>query len=219
MSTPTLFPPWLRLWHWLNAGLFITAMLTGASMHFAGSPLAIPFTTAVTVHNAAGILLTISWLAFVIGNLRTDNGRHYRVRFRGLAGDLIRQSRYYAWGIFQGEPHPFHATPAMKFNALQQLSYLGAMYLLLPLLVLSGWLFLFSGSLPETLFGLGSLWLVSLAHLLLGYLLVLFFLVHIYIITIGDSLWGNLWAMITGRHPATDEVTDKSATTTTSGAP
>lgn len=204
MIVGDLFPPWLRLWHWANAGLFLTAVVTGASMHFAGHPGLIRFTSAVTLHNASGILLTIGWVVFVIGNLVSDNGRHYRVRFRGLVDDLLLQARYYTWDIFRGAPHPFPVTSRMKFNTLQQLSYLGAMYLLMPLLSLSGWAFLFPKVLPKTLFGLGSLWLVALTHSVVAYLLVLFVIVHIYIITIGDNPWANMWAMITGRHSPTD---------------
>lgn len=200
MSALYLYPRWLRAWHWINALLFLVLMYTGASMHFGEGGWLMPFDLAVTVHNTAGILLTLGWIGFVIGNLTTGNGRHYRVRFSGFFARLFAQARYYGYGIFRNEPHPFHVSAEMKLNTLQQVSYLGVMYALMPLLILSGWAFLFSVSLPETLLGLPSVWLVAMAHLTLAYLLVLFLLVHLYIITTGETVTTNLRAMITGWH-------------------
>ena len=167
MSALYLYPVWLRLWHWLNATLFLTSLATGISMHFSLGWL-IPFDVAVPVHNAAGILLTVSWAAFLIGNAFGGNGKHYLVNIRTLPMDLYRQTRYYLYGIFVNEPHPFHVSAQHKLNALQTLSYVGVMYGLMPLLIVSGWAFLFSGELPETLFGFGTIWLVAMAHLLLA---------------------------------------------------
>jgi thiosulfate reductase cytochrome b subunit len=74
------------------------------------------------------------------------------------------------------------------------------MYGLMPALIISGWAFLFSVYLPETLFGVGSLWVVAMAHVVTSYLLALFLLVHIYIITTGETVFSNLRAMVTGWH-------------------
>jgi thiosulfate reductase cytochrome b subunit len=183
--------------------LFLVLIASGVSMHFAGTDWLMPFATARVVHNVAGILLTVTWIGFLVANARSGNGRHYRVRPKGLIGQLIAQMRYYAYGIFRREPHPFQVTDEMKFNALQQLSYLGVMYGLMPILILSGWAFLFSVYLPETLFGLGSVWVVALTHLGVSYLLVLFLLMHLYIITTGETVFANLRAMLTGWHRET----------------
>ncbi len=200
MKALYLYPLWLRIWHWGNALLFLTLVYTGASMHFSGGDWLMPFRLAVRVHNTAGILLTVGWIGFVIGNAMTDNGRHYLIRVHGLINNLIDQISYYAHGIFQNKPHPFHVTAELKFNVLQQLSYLGVMYGLMPFLILSGWSFLFSPYLPETLWDLPSTWVVAMIHLTVAYLLVLFLLVHIYIITTGETLTTNLKAMLTGWH-------------------
>lgn len=195
-----LYATWVRVWHWLNAILFVVLVVSGLSMHYAGTPWLLDFQTAVPIHNGAGILLTLGWIAFVVGNLRTDNGRHYRIRWRGLLRRTYAQGRYYAYGIFHDAPHPFQVSSGEKFNTLQQLSYLGAMYALMPLLILSGWAFLFSVYLPETLWGIGTVWIVAMIHLLTSYLLVLFVLIHLYIITTGETVLTNLRAMITGWH-------------------
>ncbi len=195
-----LYPGWLRAWHWLNALLFLALILSGASMHFAGSGWLLDFSLARPVHNVAGILLTLGWIGFIVGNLTTGNGRHYRLQWRGFLQRLVAQARYYGYGIFRNEPHPFHPSTEMKFNTLQQLTYLGVMYLLMPLLILSGWAFLFSVYLPETLFGMGGVWIVAMTHLTIAYLLALFVLSHIYIISTGETLWTNMRAMLTGWH-------------------
>ncbi len=204
MSRLYLYPVWLRLWHWLNAVVFFVLIFSGASMHFAGTPGLLAFDAAVPLHNAAGILLTISWISFVFSNFYTANGRHYRIQWRGLLPRLFAQIRYYGYGIFHNAPHPFHVTEEMKLNTLQQFSYLGVMYGLMPLLIISGWSFLYSVYLPETLFGIGTLWVIAMAHLTVAYCLVLFLIVHMYIITTGETPITNLRAMITGWHRETD---------------
>lgn len=203
MTSLYLYPLWLRLWHWTNALLFLALILSGVSMHYSGTEWLMPFATARVVHNTAGILLTIAWVGFILANALGGNGRHYRIRWRGLVGRLIAQTRYYLVGIFRGEPHPFHATESMKFNTLQQLSYLGVMYGLMPLLIVSGWAFLYSVYLPETILGIGGVWVAALTHVVVSYLLVLFLLVHLYIITTGETVFANLRAMISGWHRAT----------------
>lgn len=194
-----LYPVWLRLWHWINAALFLTLMVTGVSMHYSLTWL-VPFDAAVPIHNTSGVLLTVSWLVFVAGNLWGGNGKHYRVDLRRLPRDLFEQSRYYLYGIFVGAPHPFQVTAEHKLNALQTLSYIGVMFGLMPLLILSGWSFLFSNALPETLFGVGTVWIIAMTHLATSWLLVLFLIVHMYIITTGATPTTNLKAMVTGWH-------------------
>ena len=199
-----LYSVWVRVWHWTNALLFLILIFTGLSMHFAGGALLLPFQTAVPVHNAAGIALTISWIAFIVGNLVSDNKRFYRVPLRGLIGAIYRQARWYMIGIFRREPHPFHPSADDKMNLLQKLTYLGVMLGLMPVLVISGWAFLFSVYLPETLFGLGSVWLVAMIHLAVAWMLVLFLITHLYMITTGDTPTSNIRSMLTGWHRETD---------------
>ncbi len=195
-----LYPLWIRLWHWTNVLLFIILIISGASLHYASARDWLAFDTVMLVHNTAGIMLTIAWLVFFIGNFVTENGKHYRIRFKGMIAGLIEQSYYYAIGIFTGKPHPFHVSTEMKFNTLQQLSYIGVMYGLMPVLIISGLLFLFPAYLPDKFMGIGSIWIVAMTHLVVAYLLILFMLTHIYIITTGETIFSNLQAMLTGWH-------------------
>ncbi len=200
MKTLYLYPLWLRAWHWGNALLILVLMVSGASMHFAGTPWLLEFKTAVLTHNTAGILLSLGWIGFVIGNALTDNQRHYRLEWRGLISRLVAQLHYYGVGIFRNEPHPFQVSEGMKFNVLQQLTYIKFMYVIFPLLIVSGWAFLYVVYLPQSLFGINTTWLVAMMHLTLAYFMVLFLVIHVYIITTGETVVTNLRAMLSGWH-------------------
>jgi thiosulfate reductase cytochrome b subunit len=200
MKALYLYSGWVRAWHWSNALLFLVLMVSGASMHFSGSRWLLAFETARPVHNVSGILLTLGWIWFVVANIATDNGRHYRIRASGFLGRIVEQSRYYAVGIFRNDPHPFQPSESEKLNELQKITYLAAMYGLMPVLIASGWAFLLVAYLPGTLLGIGSVWVVAMTHLTVAYLLVLFLLTHMYVITTGETVFTNLRAMITGWH-------------------
>lgn len=139
----------VRCWHLLNALCFITLLFSGAVMHFAIGDLAF----WAELHNTSGLILCGVWLLFLLVCV-TGNGHHYRVRFNGLAGRIVRQARYYLIGIFRHEPHPESPDESAKFNVLQQLGYIGVMFLLVPLLLVSGLLMLYPEYTPNTLFGL-----------------------------------------------------------------
>jgi thiosulfate reductase cytochrome b subunit len=139
-----MYPVWLRFWHWSNAILFVVLAYTGVRIHFGQrrGPI-MSFETAFNVHNLAGSLLVAIAILFFVGNVIGQNQRQYLSRPRdGLAG-ILRQLRWYLIGIFKGEPHPYHASPEHKFNPLQHLTYVGVMYVMYPLLLLSGVVLLF----------------------------------------------------------------------------
>ena len=76
-----LYPVWLRIWHALNALGILVLIYTGLNMQFAkpGFEL-IRFDLAVTLHNYAGIIVSISYLLFFIGNMVTSNKKYYRIK-------------------------------------------------------------------------------------------------------------------------------------------
>jgi thiosulfate reductase cytochrome b subunit len=194
-----LYPLWLRTWHWTNAALYLLLILTGISMHYAGAEnWLVPFEKARLIHNTAGILLTLMYLFFLLGNLFLGNGKHYRVKFKGLTERLIKQTRYYLYGIFKGEQHPYHASEELKFNPLQQITYISIMYLLTPFLVISGLMLIFPETAPTTILGVGGVWPVAILHTVVAYFLTLFMFGHIYLGTTGNTLISNFKSMISG---------------------
>lgn len=196
-----LYPGWVRLWHAINAILFIVLAVTGTSMHFADAKSAqLDFRTARAWHNAAGIALTVNLIAFAAGNAVTANGRHYRPSvdtFRGIP----RQVKYYLLGVFQGAPHPFPHSEARKFNPLQQLSYLAVMYLLLPGLAVTGWVLFFPDRIPERIGEFSGLSVWAMSHSVIGYLLSLFAVVHVYLGSTGTSVGELYWGILSGYVP------------------
>ena len=196
-----LYPFWLRIWHWTNATLYILLILTGISMHYSDpSDPFLPFKTARLIHNTSGVLLLFMYLDYLISNFFTWNGKHYIPQFKGMPKRLFLQTRYYLYGIFKGEPHPFHPDEKSKFNPLQQITYISIMYVFMPLLIVTGVFLLFPYLLPETVFGVGGIWPAALTHLIVAYFLTLFTIGHIYLGTTGSTLTSNYKSMITGYH-------------------
>ncbi len=194
-----LYPLWLRIWHWSNALSFILLIVTGASLHFAGANgFLIPFNTARLLHNFFGILLGIGFIAYAVGNVISGNGRHYRPRFQGLTGRLLKQAQFYGSGVFQGEHHPFPPGRDAKFNPLQQMTYLAVMFGAMPLLIVTGLLYLFPEWLPERFLGIDPLWPVAIIHYLIGLFLTLFMIGHLYLATIGEKLTSEFKKMLFG---------------------
>ncbi|MGD8414780.1 MAG: cytochrome b/b6 domain-containing protein, partial [Candidatus Latescibacterota bacterium] len=199
-SSP-VYDGWVRSWHWGNAALFIVLLVTGFRIHFGGreEPL-LSFETAFYTHNLAGAALVLWFVWFlVIGYLTGNAGSYWKAPRPWIAG-MFRQARYYLYGIFKGEPHPFHPDRKRRFNPLQQLIYLAVMYLFFPILVITGVVLLYPEWLPETIAGEKAGWVIATAHYLVGWALTLFLIVHIYLCTLGDRFSYNFRGMVDGLH-------------------
>ncbi|MBK7213511.1 MAG: cytochrome b/b6 domain-containing protein [Bacteroidales bacterium] len=80
-----LYPKWLRIWHGFNALLILALIVTGVSMQYSSPEYGfIPFDKAVSIHNIAGMLLTLNYILFVVGNMVTPNGRYYKITKAGF---------------------------------------------------------------------------------------------------------------------------------------
>lgn len=198
-----LYPKWIRIWHVLNALLFIILIVTGLSMQYTDKENAsyiVGFAKAVKWHNFAALLLTINYLVFVTGNVLTKNGRYYKIARENFMEDLISQMKFYSWGMFKGEKHPFPVTEERKFNPLQKVTYVLAMYVAFPLLVISGIGLLFPEITLKTLFGISGLILTDILHITMGFFLSLFMVIHVYTCTLGARPTSLFWGMISGYH-------------------
>ncbi len=200
-----LYPVWIRLWHLLNALMCLTLILTGLSMQFSGPRVSlVRFDTAVAIHDIAGIILTVSYVFFFTGNLFTYNGQHYQMAFRGLYDRLKKQFMYYTFGIFRKVSPPFPVTAEHKFNPLQQFSYVFVMYLFVPLVFITGFAMLFPNSIPTLILGGSGLHVTDFLHILSGFVITLFMLIHIYFCTIGKTATSNFRSIINGYHESHD---------------
>lgn len=196
-----LYPVWVRLWHVTNAVLCLTLILSGVSMQYSNPDFPfIRFDIAVSMHNISGILLSASYVFFFLGNLFTPNGKYYRIRLKGLFVSLMKQARYYTFGVFKGESAPYPVSKEMKFNPLQRVAYAVTMYIFLPLVFISGWALLFPGIIITNVLGFSGLQLTSLLHVTSGFLISFFLIIHLYFCTFGHTALSNFRSMIDGYH-------------------
>ncbi len=196
-----LYPVWLRIWHWLNALMFLMLICTGLCLQYSGYGFGLfRFDVAVTLHNIAGITITAAYLLFVILNWVTPNGKFYKVNKHGFVRRLKMQIWFYSYGIFIKAPHPFAVTKYRKFNPLQKLSYIFVMYLFMPVLIITGLALLFPEIIIPRVFGFSGIHLTGLLHIFIGFISSIFMVVHIYFCTIGHSPTKNFISMFTGWH-------------------
>jgi len=196
-----ILPLWIRLWHWTNAALIITLTVTGASLHFADPTLPlVPFAKAARIHDVAGLALAGLYAFFVVANIVSGNWWQYVPKPGGFVQKCVRQIRFYCYGIFKNEPHPYPPTTEANFNALQQIIYWLVMYALMPTLVLTGLVFLWPDLAPRKMFGLDGLVPVAVLHYLVGIFIVAFMVAHIYLGTTGHKVSSLFKMMITGWH-------------------
>jgi thiosulfate reductase cytochrome b subunit len=160
----------------------------------------IRFDLAVSMHNIAGLILIFDYLLFIIANTISRNGKHYRIQLKGLTDRLAAQFRYYTFGIFKNEPAPFPVTKKMKFNPIQQLTYFLTMYILMPLIFLTGVPMLFSGVVVRQLIGPKAFFFTDMLHIVVGFLLSLFLIIHVYFCTFGAKPYSNFKSIVTGYH-------------------
>lgn len=196
-----LYPVWIRLWHIINALMFLILILTGIALHFSSKDSSIlPFNVSVGLHNVAAIIVTFNYGVFVIGNMVTRNGKFYRKWRKNLITNLWKQFVFYAVGIFRKEKHPFPITEKQKFNPLQKFAYVIAMYFGMPLLILSGIALMFPEWTGYKVFNISGLVFYDVLHVIVGFVLSLFLLIHLYTCTLGDKPGTLFKSMINGYH-------------------
>jgi len=162
--------------------------------------MVVGFARAVKWHNIAAILLTLNYIIFVTGNLLTGNGKYYKIEKKNFLEDLAAQLRYYAFRIFKGEKHPFPVTLEQKFNPLQKFSYFLAMYVAMPLLIISGMGLLFPETVINRFIGISGMILTDILHITMGFFLSVFMIIHIYTCTLGSSPSSLFKGMLSGYH-------------------
>ena len=196
-----LIPVWVRLWHWTNALLIIALGVTGISLHFADPDrLLVEFSLAVRIHNVAGVMLIFTYLFFVIANIVSGNWWQFVPKPPGIVKRILAQARWYAFGIFRGEPSPHEPSKEEHFNALQAVTYWSVMYLLMPVILFSGLIYLYPEFAPDKLFGFDGLLPIAMLHYLSAAAILLFMVSHIYLGTTGRTVGQMFKMMFTGWH-------------------
>ncbi|MCC4116521.1 cytochrome b/b6 domain-containing protein [Aromatoleum toluclasticum] len=186
-----IFKRFERFWHWSQALLIILMMVTGFEIH--GSWSLLGYGDASELHTSAAWALIALWLFAIFWHFTTGEWRQYIP----TTENLVAMLRYYLSGIFTHAPHPFHPTRLTKHNPLQRLAYLGVKLMINPLIWLSGLAYLYYNEINAAGFGL-DLGLVATLHTIGAFLMLAFLVVHVYVITTGDTWSSQLKAMITG---------------------
>jgi thiosulfate reductase cytochrome b subunit len=196
-----LYPKWLRAWHGVNAICIIMLIATGISMQYSDPNYPfIPFGTAILLHNIFGIIAIISYTLFLLGNLFTSNGKQYIIRTKGLVKRLVKQSQYYLTGYFKDEPKPFPISKERKFNPLQSVAYTSAMYVLMPIVIITGIALLFPEFIISEVFNTSGILLTAILHASAGFFISLFLIIHLYVASVGKHPLRNYKSMIDGYH-------------------
>lgn len=194
------YPLWLRIWHGFNAIGIITLIISGILMQSSSQSNGIDFNMLVNVHNIAGVIVTMSYLGFFLGNIVSGNGRFYLIKLKGFFDRPVKQAYYYAWGMFHGMKSPFPLSEKRKFNPLQKYIYVFVMYLVLPGVIITGFALLFPEVIVQELYGVSGVFLTAVFHSALGFFISIFLIIHLYVASIGKSPLDNFKGIITGWH-------------------
>jgi predicted CXXCH cytochrome family protein len=192
-----LHPLTERIWHWFQALCIVMLVITGIMLHW---PEHFPgwFPWAVTLHNWFGMGAVVAFLVWLVYNFVTGRISHYIPKKGEIPHGLIRQAQFYGYGIFKHEPHPYAPSEDNKFNPLQKIAYLQFQLLLLPILLLTGVLYMFPGSFEGIIAAIGGMAVLGTIHLMLGALFAAFLVAHLYLATTGETVSENFKAIITG---------------------
>ncbi|MBN1634403.1 MAG: cytochrome b/b6 domain-containing protein [Ignavibacteria bacterium] len=191
-----------RFWHWMQAFLIFFLAATGFEIH--GSYVFFGYQNAVEYHNIAAYAFIILIVFAIFWHFSTGEWKQYLPTVRNLRA----QVNFYLLGIFKNAPHPTKKSVLSKLNPLQKLVYLGLKILVIPVMVLSGLLYMYYRYPQQAgIEGLRieSLEPIAIIHTAGAFLLIAFIITHLYLITTGHTITSNLKAMITGYEDIEEE--------------
>lgn len=186
-----LFTRFERFWHWSQALLIILMLVSGFAIH--GSWQVLEFPQALMLHTLAAWALIVLWLFAIFWHFTTGAWRQYLPTMENIGGMLS----YYVLGIFTGAVHPYRVSAQHKHNPLQRLAYLLVKLLINPLLWISGLALLYYPA-WRGLAGAPSLTTVALLHTLGAFMMLIFFIAHVYLATTGPTPLAYIKAMLRG---------------------
>jgi thiosulfate reductase cytochrome b subunit len=195
-----------RFWHWMQAMLIFFLAFTGFEIH--GSYEFLGFKEAVRYHNMSAYILLVLIIFAIFWHLTTGEWKQYVPTLVNIKSQL----NYYIFGIFKNAPHPTKKTVLTKLNPLQKITYFGLKIMVIPVVVTSGLLYIlyrYPSSQGVAAININTLEIIAIVHTIGAFMLIAFIIVHLYLITTGDSLTSNLKAMLTG-YEELEEQSDKS---------
>ncbi|MCO5244324.1 MAG: cytochrome b/b6 domain-containing protein [Anaerolineae bacterium] len=193
-----MYDKYERFWHWLQTITIILLLLTGMVIHRPAMFGMFSFRHMVTLHNALAVVLIANAALALFWHLTSGQIHQFLPRPRGFFDQAIVQAKFYLSGIFNDGQHPFSKTYRQKLNPLQQISYFGLLNVLLPFQIITGALMWGVQQWPGIAAMMGGLPYLAPFHTLIAWLLATFVVAHVYLTTTGESVEGDIRAMITG---------------------
>ncbi len=184
-----IFTRFERLWHWSQMSLIMVLLFTGFRIH--GFYELIDFETAVMIHTYAALILLLIWAFAIFWLFTTGAWKHYLPTRKGL----LKVAKYYAFGIFKGERHPYKKTYTRKHNPLQAISYLVLKIMIFPAIWITGLAYLTYGFWDTSSIPLE--W-IAVLHTISAFAISIFIIVHVYLLSTGGSIKEHIKPMITG---------------------
>lgn len=180
-----------RFWHWSQVLLIFFLMFTGFEIH--NSYKIVGFQNAVKWHNMAAWAFLVLIIFAIFWHFVTGEWKQYIPTSKYVK----EQFKYYISGIFKGAPHPTKKTRYNKLNPLQRLIYLGLKLLVIPVQVLTGFIYMYY-IYPNNPIHEPSMGVIAIIHTIGAFVLIMFVIAHVYLTTTGEKVFTSIKAMITG---------------------
>jgi len=195
MNKVLMYAGFERFWHWSQAVLIFTMLLTGFEIH--GTYQVFGFEQAVSIHTIAAWLLIGLWIFAWFWHVTTGEWKQY---IPSSPKRILMMLRYFVYDIFQGKAKPFHKVREHKLNPLQRMAYLALHVAIGPAIWISGLFYLFYNEWSNSvLFSDLPLGTIALIHTAAAFLMMVFIVVHLYLaLTMDKRPFTSLRAMITG---------------------
>lgn len=195
-------PTPIRIWHWLHAFGIVTLCVTGAEIRFPEFVQVFGnLKAAIRVHNTAGIVVALSYALWFVYYTFVARSliKTYVPTARDISRGMVRQAVYYFFYFFLGnKPNPHHQTPENKFNPLQKTAYMVVMFILTPLVIITGVFLMNIEPLRNFVHAIGGLKILVAVHWLLACSFCAFVIAHIYLATLGHTLFAHFKPIWTG---------------------
>ncbi|MCC1481698.1 cytochrome b/b6 domain-containing protein [Roseibaca sp. Y0-43] len=187
-----IFTRFNRLWHWSQVISIMLLLFTGFRLN--GLHELIRFQVAAGLHTVVALALLLLWAFVVFWLFTTDAWKNFIPTRRGLWQVI----KYYAYGVFKGAEHPYRKVFHRRHNPLQLLAYLALKLMLFPAIWVSGLIYLAYGLWSHVDGASFLLQIVANIHILSGFAIAAFVVVHVYLLTLGHGFRSHVRPMVTG---------------------
>jgi thiosulfate reductase cytochrome b subunit len=198
MSRVYLHPLFVRIWHWTNALIIVVLIITGMQLRIPGIRIFSSYSLVTNLHKYTGFTLVVSFIFWFVGYLFTGGlVRNYILTLRDIKAMPV-QAIYYVYGLFRARKNPFQPSPDHKFNPLQKIAYSSVMFILTPVIIITGILFSDILYFLPAINAIGGIRMLDAIHVTFGYFFLIYLVVHVYMATLGEKPYTYVKTMITG---------------------